>query len=306
MKTRISSVIAVLSMAGMACAQDGLVVGVDDTTVGMFVYKNGAWSALANSAVQVWGLAADEANETLYIAGNANTLFKWTEAGGLETIATFTYNAAAVNFVSLAYSNGKLYGTRNITTEGVYEIDPATAVATLLWAYPTAYDIGGLDVDPATGKLYGTNDATAAPLGQGLFEIDTTAQTFVKVSDYPAILGSGPNDLDGLAIGNGKAYFIPDQPGEIGVLDLATLTFDPPFANPFTTSEIFSGGAFASFLAATACYPDCDGSGGLSIDDFICFQTLFAIGDPAADCDLSGNLSIDDFICFQTSFALGC
>ena len=53
-------------------------------------------------------------------------------------------------------------------------------------------------------------------------------------------------------------------------------------------------------------YADCDESGSLSIDDFICFQTNFAIGDPAADCDASGSLTIDDFICFQTLFAIGC
>ncbi len=54
------------------------------------------------------------------------------------------------------------------------------------------------------------------------------------------------------------------------------------------------------------CAPDCDASGGLNIDDFICFQTLYALGDPAADCDATGTLNIDDFICFQTLFALGC
>ncbi len=54
------------------------------------------------------------------------------------------------------------------------------------------------------------------------------------------------------------------------------------------------------------CYPDCDGDGTLSIDDFICFQTFFALGDPYADCDGDGALSIDDFICFQTFFAIGC
>ena len=54
------------------------------------------------------------------------------------------------------------------------------------------------------------------------------------------------------------------------------------------------------------CYADCDQTCGLSIDDFICFQTFFAIGDPYADCDVSGGLSIDDFICFQTFYAIGC
>ncbi len=58
--------------------------------------------------------------------------------------------------------------------------------------------------------------------------------------------------------------------------------------------------------ASPACYPDCDGDAFLSIDDFICFQTFFALGDPYADCDGDSALSIDDFICFQTFFAVGC
>ncbi len=63
---------------------------------------------------------------------------------------------------------------------------------------------------------------------------------------------------------------------------------------------------FALGCPTSGCYADCDSSGTLAIDDFICFQTLFAIGDPYADCDSSGTLNIDDFICFQTFFALGC
>jgi hypothetical protein len=55
-----------------------------------------------------------------------------------------------------------------------------------------------------------------------------------------------------------------------------------------------------------ACHADCDGSGALNIDDFICFQTEFALGETHADCDENGMLNIDDFICFQTLFALGC
>lgn len=59
-------------------------------------------------------------------------------------------------------------------------------------------------------------------------------------------------------------------------------------------------------IAAPTCYADCDQSGATGIDDFICFQTAYAIGDPYADCDQSGSLGIDDFICFQTEYALGC
>jgi hypothetical protein len=58
--------------------------------------------------------------------------------------------------------------------------------------------------------------------------------------------------------------------------------------------------------AAGFCAADADFDCVLTIDDFIVFQTLFALGDPLADADQNGVLSIDDFIMFQTLFAIGC
>ncbi len=54
------------------------------------------------------------------------------------------------------------------------------------------------------------------------------------------------------------------------------------------------------------CVADCDASGALSIDDFICFQTVFVLGEAKADCDGNGSLSIDDYVCYQAHFAMGC
>jgi probable HAF family extracellular repeat protein len=60
------------------------------------------------------------------------------------------------------------------------------------------------------------------------------------------------------------------------------------------------------------CYPNCDGSTTapiLNVNDFICFQSLFASGDPRANCDGSTNppiLNVNDFVCFQSAFAAGC
>ncbi len=54
------------------------------------------------------------------------------------------------------------------------------------------------------------------------------------------------------------------------------------------------------------CYADCNGSGSLDIDDFVCFSTRYALWEATADCDGSGSLDIDDFMCFQTAFAVGC
>ncbi len=57
------------------------------------------------------------------------------------------------------------------------------------------------------------------------------------------------------------------------------------------------------------CYPNCDRSNTppyLNVNDYICFQTKFALGDPYADCDANGIRNVNDYICFQTKFALGC
>ncbi len=57
---------------------------------------------------------------------------------------------------------------------------------------------------------------------------------------------------------------------------------------------------------SSACPADCDGDGSLSFFDFLCFQNLFAAGDPEADCDGDGSQTFFDFLCFQNTFAAGC
>jgi hypothetical protein len=54
------------------------------------------------------------------------------------------------------------------------------------------------------------------------------------------------------------------------------------------------------------CEADCNRDGSLTLSDFGCFQTKFALGDPAADCNKDTYLNLSDFGCFQTKFALGC
>jgi hypothetical protein len=85
-----------------------------------------------------------------------------------------------------------------------------------------------------------------------------------------------------------------------------------PATSSILAMEVHQGrlyfGGMQGFVASLGCPcpADCDNSGTLDIDDFVCFQTLFASGSPHADCDDSGVLNIDDFVCFQTQFALGC
>ena len=76
----------------------------------------------------------------------------------------------------------------------------------------------------------------------------------------------------------------------------------------FSNREIVLGvtGSIAAYKACPTCYADCDHSASLTINDFICFQTKFALLDPYSDCDGNGTRNVNDFICFQTTFALGC
>ncbi len=55
------------------------------------------------------------------------------------------------------------------------------------------------------------------------------------------------------------------------------------------------------------CPADCNADYLLNVNDFVCFQTSFALGNMnVADCDDDGVLNVNDYVCFQTTFAIGC
>jgi hypothetical protein len=71
------------------------------------------------------------------------------------------------------------------------------------------------------------------------------------------------------------------------------------------------GGSFAGIdnvriHSKPPCYADCDGVGGLTANDFVCFLTAYTNGLPYANCDGVGGLTANDFICFVTAYNNGC
>ena len=131
--------------------------------------------------------------------------------------------------------------------------------------------------------------------GQQEVFVDMTAANIQLGSGEIFVMETVGNDTGGGLIGNyvDPAVGPPEYPEPLW---LNQSIFSPGWRHGFDTY----------MLAEDECYPDCDEDGVLSIDDFICFQTLFAFEDKYADCDGDGALSIDDFICFQTLFAIGC
>jgi hypothetical protein len=226
-------------------AQAQLIVGSDITNATIFhidINTSAATPLLSGADARAWGMAYDKSTNTLYW-NNGSVLFSSPYSlGGLTptNLGTMTYNASTVNFVALAFRNGKLLGTRNIATEAVYEIDPVTRVATLIYQYPSTYDFGGIDVDASTDRLFGLSDTAPAGGVRGLFEINTSAPSLTFLAPYPG----AETDIDGLAAHNGRAYYVTDQPGQFYVYDIATGNQAGTIPSPFTGSATFSAATY--------------------------------------------------------------
>ncbi|MBL9031325.1 MAG: hypothetical protein JNM80_06415 [Phycisphaerae bacterium] len=118
--------------------------------------------------------------------------------------------------------------------------------------------------------------------------------------------GAGPGTihwaLETTQVSPGQTIFLQwfvDDPAAAGGQAASTVVQVPIFCG--------TGGC-----PAPCGYANCDGSTippVLNINDFVCFQTKFAAGDPSANCDGSTAqpiLNINDFSCFTNKFAAGC
>lgn len=178
-------------------------------------------------------------------------------------------------------------------------------------ADPQIIEVGGTDIGLPVGTL-------PANFQMGQLAVGTATQaTYARLEDLinngnrtggvkPEALyleGLLTSDFDGLRIGPGSTLDL----GEVeayakianGWIRLRDLIPVGQSCVPFDQGMLCAG-------TSSVCVPDCDASATLNIDDFICFQTLYAVGDPKADCDTSGTLNIDDFVCFQAAYAIGC
>jgi hypothetical protein len=249
-KTPLLPTLGVVLIASVAQGQ--LIVGNDQgglKTIWNVDPASGAAAPLYSSSAleaETWGMAYDGATNTLYW-NSGSTLYSSPFGAALTptNLGTMTFNAMSVNFVGLGFHNGKLYGTRNISTEAVYEIDPVTLVAKQVYVYPSAFDFGGLDFDATNGLMYALSDTAPAGSVAGLYEIDSADQSQTFKAPYPA----GEFDIDGLAVHNGIAYYITDGPNteqpSFYKYDVATGQLLGTIPSPFTGSGIFCAATWA-------------------------------------------------------------
>jgi hypothetical protein len=217
----------------------------------------------------VTGLAAYEPASTVYFLDFGTSRlyrFSYSDPGSPELVGIVRQRNAASDPISLQglaidTTTGAMYGTYNVggsPGKGIFRLNyenppiiggvPAIFVDQVL-AFnnlpggETAWDVRNLDYDPLTNRIYGINDDSDVP--RGLYEFDLAGQsaTFKVASPtYRRI----ENDFDGLATGDGKAYFVTDEPGFVYVYDLVNGGQFTDFLTPVQSdSGLFAGAAYA-------------------------------------------------------------
>lgn len=196
------------------------------------------------------GLAADDAARVLYwITPTGLYRADYTTSGPLAPVSLGPITGITRSVYGLGYDaqGARLIGQ---TQDGLVQINPATAVASPIYAL-AAQDLGGLDFEPVTGVLYGCNDSVlSGPLGtRGVYRVDAPLEnpTFTRVAAYPGTV----TDFDGVAAGPGRVYLVYQTSAEpIHVLDLQMGQWVQTLPNPLMGTATSAGATWAPGLMA--------------------------------------------------------
>ena len=280
--------LSLLPLAGLAAtslAHAQVYYGTDDAAAAdnyRLDIATGVSAGPVWTAAEAWGLADDDTNQVMYIVdGSILKAWPYGSASPAATLGTTTYLGATKAMVSAAHHNGVLYTNPNLAIEGFYTVDVVTATLTLVYTFSaTTIDLGGLDFDPATGLLYGSNDAATyvdpqGTTGRGIIVFDLFAPTITEVTTYPYPVnaaGAELNDVDGLAFDpSGVVYMLEDNPAPLHRFVIANNAYDPaPPTNAVPGSEVFSAGTFTTL------------SGGTTIGNNYCAAVANSTGNTAS------------------------
>ncbi|MFN0132248.1 MAG: hypothetical protein ACKVW3_06925 [Phycisphaerales bacterium] len=245
-------------------------------------------------------------NDTFGVAPGAAGRKLWTidPATGTATyVANISGATGVINGLGYDPNANVLYGIVQATGQLV-TINTTSGVATNLGP-ANGGTVGGLEFNPYNSTLYGVNDAGST----SLVRFNLPAGTMVSIG----ALGAGIADCNGLGVvANGDLYTINATTEQALRINPATGVATVVGASGGIFGASFGLSAVISPPAGPSCYANCDGSTSapfLNVNDFICFQNLFAAGNSLANCDNSTTppvLNVNDFTCFNNAFAAGC
>lgn len=234
--------------------QEGVFIGVDDIAIPTYVVDTVSAAATpVFSGFQVWAAAYVQGPAGGSIFFSSGSVLNVSLGGAPPSaccgLSIDGVNAASVVGMAWDPLQQRFLFSRNIGTEEIYALPysptlctaaPLCTISPVAAPVAASVDLGGLAFAPDTATLYATNDAAAL---RGIVRVDLVTGDVVVVAPYPV----GQTDIDGLAYHAGRLYLVTDEPGDIFVYDLALPGYVAPLANPWTTAEVFSAGAFIVF-----------------------------------------------------------
>jgi hypothetical protein len=304
--------------------------------LGNTIINGGIIRSTNNGAVNIITLATTITFNGVSLAGpiNLRGAFAQVNSGGMTVLGGSTLiinsnqtESASLNFANPGTLNGPgtalLNGTPAFnatisgpTTTGV-TLGPTLTVAGTGRLHGRVNVAGRLAPGPMTGGvgLITFNNALVMQ-PTGILDLEVASSNSLDVDRFANSTTLGDFTAGGTLRIRPIAGFVP-TPGLSWVLiqadtitgSFATLDLPPPSAGIAWSAAIVGNQVILSTSPAPTCYPDCDGVGGLTANDFQCFLTRFVQADTYANCDNSTTppvLSANDFVCFLNSYVAGC
>jgi hypothetical protein len=261
--------------------------------------------AIADFGTDPQSFGFNNAGDAIYVAlssgGASDAVYRNLTLLAMEGAAS---PVTGRNWFSLSSATSDLNNTGGYVYSGLLDGDPATD--RVIIKNGTKFMQEG-DAPPGIGggfalTSFGTgNIVQIADNGKVLWFGDwndpvTTSDTALFL-DNQVLLRENVTQVNGLtvsAIVNATEGFAMSPNGRYIV------------ARVTLTDGVSPRGAAVLIDMGAACYPDCDGVGGLTANDFTCFLTAYTTGQSYANCDGVGGLTANDFICFLAAYNTGC
>ncbi len=276
------------------------------------VYGEGAFSRVATDGNRLYAAQSPPSNGTLHVLDMTNPTQPVVLAVHAAPSGYYFNHMASIAPNMLAVAYGGLW-----PDVLVFDLTDPTLLITASVVMPLSLSVSVGDATTAPGRLYISTDH----YGQREFVEFNVADPLLPKKLATLYLGmNGDNGIiassNFVALTHFGAGFQIDldvfsrQLGAskpIGTVKLNNKRMSIVQPKAMEGDRIFViHNGFLTIVDPTPCFADCDCSGSLNIDDFICFQTHFALADFYADCDKDGSLTIDDFMCFQAAYTAGC